>query len=93
MYSALSRFGFEHGRILEPACGLGHFIGLMPDEMHGHSQITGIEIDSVTARLAKMLYPDADIRHQAFEDTKLADGFYHVAISNIPLAPTPATRV
>ena len=84
MYAALERFGFKHGRILEPACGLGHFIGLMPDEMHGASQITGIEIDSITARLAKALYPDADIRHQPFEESKLADGFFDVAISNIP---------
>ncbi|MBI5385640.1 MAG: SAM-dependent DNA methyltransferase, partial [Verrucomicrobia bacterium] len=84
MYGALQRLGFKLGRILEPALGLGHFIGLMPDEMHAHSLITGVEIDSVTARLAKLLYPDADIRQQPFEDTKLADGFYDVAISNIP---------
>ncbi len=84
MYAALQRFGFERGRILEPACGLGHFIGLMPEEMHKRSQVTGIEIDSITARLARLLYPDADIRHQPFEETKLADGFYDVAISNIP---------
>jgi N12 class adenine-specific DNA methylase len=84
MYSALRRFGFEHGRILEPACGIGHFIGLLPDEMHCLSQITGIEIDSVTARIAKALYPDADIRHQPFEEAKLADGFYDASISNIP---------
>lgn len=84
MYDALQRVGFEHGRILEPACGLGHFIGLMPDGMHAKSQVTGIEIDSTTTRLAKLLYPDADIRHQPFEEAKLADGFYDVAISNIP---------
>ena len=84
MYATLQRLGFEHGRILEPACGVGHFIGLMPGEMHSRSQITGIEIDSITARLAKVLYPDADIRHQPFEESKLADGFYDVAISNIP---------
>jgi N12 class adenine-specific DNA methylase len=84
MYAALQRLGFEHGRILEPACGVGHFIGLMPGEMHSRSQVTGIEIDSLTARLAKVLYPDADIRHQPFEESKLADGFYDVAISNIP---------
>lgn len=84
MYSALRRFGFEQGRILEPACGLGHFIGLMPDELRARSQITGVEIDSVTARLAKQLYPDTDIRHQPFEETKLTDGFYDAAISNIP---------
>jgi len=84
MYAALERFGFEHGRILEPACGLGHFIGVMPEEMHGRSQITGIEIDSITHRLSKLLYPDADLRHQPFEETKLADSFYDVAIGNIP---------
>lgn len=84
MYDALTRFGFERGRILEPACGLGHFIGLLPESLRAGSQITGIEIDSITARLAKTLYPDADIRHQPFEESKLADGFYDVAISNIP---------
>src|SRR5580658_5151870 len=84
MYSALQRLGFTHGRILEPALGLGHFIGLIPEEMQSRSLITGIEIDSTTARLARALYPDADIRHQPFEETKLADGFYDVAISNIP---------
>src|SRR6185295_18978977 len=79
------RFGFQSGRILEPACGLGHFIGAMPEEMHGHSQITGIEIDSITLRLAKALYPDCDLRQQPFEESKLADEFYDVAISNIPI--------
>ncbi|MCI0538398.1 MAG: DEAD/DEAH box helicase family protein [Verrucomicrobiales bacterium] len=84
MYAALQRFGFKHGRVLEPACGVGHFIGCMPDEMHAHSTITGIEIDPLTARIAKALYPDADIRNQAFEDAKLATDFYDVAISNVP---------
>ena len=84
MFAALQRFGFERGRILEPACGLGHFIGLMPEDMLRQSQITGIEIDSVTARLAKQLYPDADIRRQPFEETRLADSFFDAAISNIP---------
>jgi hypothetical protein len=84
MYAALRHLGFRHGRILEPALGLGHFIGLMPDDIHAHSLITGVEIDSVTARLAKLLYPDTDIRHQPFEETKLADRFYDLAISNIP---------
>ena len=84
MYALLQQLGFAHGRILEPACGLGHFIGLMPDDMASHSQITGVEIDSVTTRITKLLYPDADIRHQPFEEAKLADGFFDVAISNIP---------
>ncbi len=84
MYALLQRLGFDHGRILEPACGLGHFIGLMPQEMHGRSRITGIEIDSITVRLARLLYPDADIGHQPFEEARLADGFFDVAIGNIP---------
>ncbi len=84
LYGALKRFGFEHGRILEPACGIGHFIGLMPEGMHRHSTITGVEIDPLTARIAKALYPDADIRTQGFETAPLADGFYDVAISNVP---------
>jgi N12 class adenine-specific DNA methylase/predicted O-methyltransferase YrrM len=84
MYAALERFGFKQGRILEPACGIGHFIGLVPEEMHRHSLITGIEIDSLTARLAKAVYPDADIRQQPFEEAKLANGYYDLAISNVP---------
>jgi len=84
MYAALRQLGFAQGRVLEPALGLGHFVGLMPDEMHARSRITGIEIDSVTARLAKLLYPDADIRKEPFEESRLADGYYDVALGNIP---------
>lgn len=84
MYAALEQFGFRGGRILEPACGLGHFLGLMPEEMRSRSSFTGIEIDSLTARLTKALYPENDIRHSPFEEAKLADDFYDVAISNVP---------
>jgi len=84
MYALLQQLGFTHGRILEPALGLGHFIGLMPDDMHARSLITGVEIDSLTVRLARQLYPDADLRHQPFEESQLADGFYDVALGNIP---------
>jgi N12 class adenine-specific DNA methylase len=84
MYHAAERFGFKGGRVLEPACGIGHFIGLMPDEMLRRSTVTGIEIDPLTARIAKALYPDTDIRAQPFEQTKLADGFYDLSISNVP---------
>lgn len=84
MYQALDRFGFKGGRVLEPACGIGHFIGLMPEGMLRRSTVTGIEIDPLTARIAKALYPDADIRAQPFEQSKLADGFYDLAISNVP---------
>ena len=84
MYAALKQFGFRGGRILEPACGLGHFLGLMPVNMRSDSNFTGIEIDSLTARLTKALYPESDIRHSPFEEAKLADDFYDVAISNVP---------
>jgi len=89
MYGALERFGFQGGRVLEPACGIGHFIGLMPDELLHRSTVTGIEIDPLTARIAKALYPDADIRAQPFEQSKLADGFYDLAISNVPFGDYP----
>jgi N12 class adenine-specific DNA methylase len=84
MYQAAQRFGFQGGNILEPACGIGHFIGLMPDAMLRRSSITGIEIDPLTARIAKALYPDADIREQPFEKSKLTDESYDLAISNVP---------
>jgi N12 class adenine-specific DNA methylase len=89
MYGALERFGFQGGRVLEPACGIGHFIGLMPDDLLRRSTITGIEIDPLTARIAKALYPDADIRAQPFEQSKLADGYYDLAISNVPFGDYP----
>lgn len=84
MYRAAERFGFKGGRVLEPACGIGHFIGIMPEDMLKRSAVTAVEIDPLTARIAKALYPDADVRAQPFEQTKLADGFYDVAISNVP---------
>lgn len=84
MYAALTWLGFAHGRVLEPACGLGHFVGLMPDDMRGRSPITAVEIDALTARLAKALYPDADIRAQAFEDATLPTNHFDLAISNVP---------
>ena len=65
MYEAAQRFGFQGGQILEPACGIGHFIGLMPEAMLKNSAITGVEIDPLTARIATALYPDADIRAAA----------------------------
>ena len=84
MYAAVERLGFQGGRILEPSCGLGHFVGLMPETMHSQSPVTGIELDSITARLAQKLYPDADIRHGAYEEAQLSDGAFDLAISNVP---------
>ena len=84
MYQAAQRFGFQGGQILEPACGIGHFIGLMPEEVLRSSSITGIEIDPLTTRIARSLYPDADIRAQPFEKSNLPDESIDLAISNVP---------
>jgi N12 class adenine-specific DNA methylase len=89
MYRAAERFGFNGGRVLEPACGIGHFIGIMPEDMLRRSIFTAVEIDPLTARIAKALYPDTDIRAQPFEQTKLADGFYDLAVSNVPFGDYP----
>lgn len=85
MYEGLRHFGFDGGRVLEPAVGIGNFIGAMPADMRSNVRVmTGIEIDSITGRIAKLLYPNADIRVQGFEKAKLPTGYYDVAISNVP---------
>ncbi|MBL9171731.1 MAG: hypothetical protein JNN07_28635, partial [Verrucomicrobiales bacterium] len=89
MYQAAERFGFQGGRVLEPACGIGHFVGLMPEDMLRRSSVTGIEIDPLTARIARALYPDSDIRPLPFEQTLLANGYYDLAISNVPFGDYP----
>jgi N12 class adenine-specific DNA methylase/SAM-dependent methyltransferase len=84
MYQAAQRFGFQGGSILEPACGIGHFIGLIPEEIVRCTSITGVEIDPLSARIAKELYPDADIRVEPFEKSKLPAESFDLAISNVP---------
>ena len=85
MYRRPGTFGFKGGRILEPACGVGHFIGLMPETMHRTSQITGIELDSITARIAQTTLSRR--RHPAAAHLKrrnLPDGGFDLAVSNVP---------
>jgi N12 class adenine-specific DNA methylase len=84
IYDGVQRLGFTHGRTLEPALGIGHFFGLMPQEMRARSRLTGVELDPLTASIARRLYPDADIRAQGFEATALVDGSFDLAISNVP---------
>lgn len=84
IYEGVKRLGFTHGRILEPSLGTGHFFGLLPDEMRANSRLTGVEIDPLTARIAKQLYPDANIRNQGFEKATLPDAAYDLVISNVP---------
>ncbi len=84
IYTALDNFGFKGGNILEPACGTGNFIGCMPDEMKNNSQIYGVELDSISARIAQKLYEDAVIQNKGFEKTKFQDGSFDVAVGNVP---------
>lgn len=84
IYDAVQHMGFTAGRILEPAAGIGHFFGLMPEEMSARSTLTGIEVDPLTAAIARQLYPDADIRAQGFEAASLTDDSFDLAISNVP---------
>src|SRR4030095_1428430 len=84
IYQAVERLGFKYGRVLEPALGVGHFFGLMPADMSAGSRVTGIELDSLSANIARNLYPDADIRAQGFERTALVDSAFDLAISNVP---------
>ena len=83
IYDALGNMGFEGGRILEPSMGVGNFFGLLPESMAG-SELHGVELDSITGRIAQQLYPDANIEITGFENTKFADGFFDVAIGNVP---------
>lgn len=76
--------GFKGGNILEPALGIGNFLGKMPEEMYEKSRIYGTELDSISGRIAKYLYPDADITISGFEKKEFSDGFFDVAVGNVP---------
>lgn len=84
MYSALERFGFKGGNILEPSMGVGNFFGRMPEEMQKISNLYGVEIDSISGRIAQKLYPNADIKIQGFEKNSYQNGCFDVAVGNVP---------
>ena len=83
IYDAAAQFGFENGRILEPSMGVGNFFGMLPESMVS-SQLTGVELDSISGRIARKLYPNADIKITGYENTKFADNSFDVAIGNVP---------
>ena len=83
MYDALDRLGFSQGNILEPSCGTGNFFGLLPESMQ-NSKLHGVEIDSLTGRIAKQLYPKANIAIEGFEKTNLPDDHFDVVLGNVP---------
>ena len=82
IYEAVGKMGFQTGNILEPSCGVGNFFGMLPEEMRG-SKLYGVELDSITGRIAKQLYPKADITIAGFQTTDRRD-FYDLAVGNVP---------
>jgi N12 class adenine-specific DNA methylase len=85
MWKAMQRLGLPEGsQILEPSVGVGHFLGLMPESLMAHSHRTGVELDSVTARIAKKLYPDSTIFAKGFEETALPENYFDAVIGNVP---------
>jgi N12 class adenine-specific DNA methylase len=87
MYDAIRQFGFKDGRILEPAVGSGNFFGLLPDWAKGNkTSLVGVERDSLTGRIAKHLYQNANVSIKDFADYKVPDGFFDIAIGNPPFS-------
>ena len=83
IYGAVGSMGFTSGRILEPACGIGNFFGLLPKEM-SESKLYGVELDGVSGRIAKLLYPNARIHITGYENAGFPEDFFDLAIGNVP---------
>jgi N12 class adenine-specific DNA methylase/adenine-specific DNA methylase len=83
MYDGLQMLGFEKGNILEPSCGSGNFLGMIPEAING-SKVYGVELDDLSGRIAKQLYQTADVEINGFEKTTVPDNFIDVAIGNVP---------
>lgn len=93
MWDMVRAMGFKGGRVLEPSMGIGNFFGLMPRDIMGASTLTGIELDTVTGRMAKLLYPDAGIHIKGYQESSTPDNFYDLVIGNWPFsAISPADR-
>ena len=85
----LSRMGFKAGNILEPSCGSGRFFDAMPKEMREESHVVGIEMDALSARIAKAAHKDVEIFHQSFQNSRFANGSFDLAIGNVPFGDSP----
>lgn len=83
IYKTLEGMGFKQGNILEPSMGVGNFIGNIPDEMN-KSKFYGVELDSISGRIGKLLYPESDIQIKGFEETSFSNNFFDVVIGNVP---------
>ena len=83
IYAALGQMGFRQGNVLEPACGIGHFLGMLPDSMT-ESKLYGVELDDVSGRIARQLYPRSSISVQGYEKMDFPDNFFDAAVGNVP---------
>lgn len=84
MYDVLDNLGFCGGRLLEPACGVGNFFGMLPAKFRRDTKVYGVELDQISARIASKLYPSAQIRQCGFEETRYPDQYFDAAIGNVP---------
>ena len=83
IYAALGQMGFRQGNVLEPACGIGHFLGMLPDSMT-ESKLYGVELDDISGRIARQLYPRSSISVRGYEKMDFPDNFFDVAVGNVP---------
>jgi N12 class adenine-specific DNA methylase len=83
IYAALGQMGFRQGNVLEPACGVGHFLGMLPEGM-AESKVYGVELDDVSGRIARQLYPRSSISVRGYEKMDFPDNFFDVAVGNVP---------
>ena len=83
IYAVLERMGFRQGNVLEPACGIGHFLGMLPESM-AESKLYGVELDDISGRIARQLYPRSSISVQGYEKMDFPDNFFDVSVSNVP---------
>jgi len=91
MWDIAAHLGFKGGNVLEPGAGIGHFFGLMPEELLSRSSLHAVELDDISGRLTKMLYPEADVQITGFQNADIADGSVDLSISNVPFANVPVT--
>lgn len=83
IYAALGQMGFRQGNVLEPACGIGHFFGMLPEGM-AESKVYGVELDDVSGRIARQLYPRSSISVRGYEKMDFPDNFFDAAVGNVP---------
>lgn len=83
IYAALGQMGFRQGNVLEPACGVGHFLGMLPDSM-AESKVYGVELDDISGRIARQLYPRSSVSVRSYEKMNFPDNFFDAAVGNVP---------